>query len=613
MITADIAVAIMDGFSLKKSIQELKRGQILDVPTGNYGLQDCGNIVLADNVVIRNSDGTAILSCRGKDRHFIIRGRNVTLTGFVLTDGATSQDGCSENNTACLAEMDGGCVKIVGNNAMVKDCSFSDCVAARNGGAISLTGSDIYARMEGVNVSFSKAMNGAGIFSYGGLTLERCAFRNNLAENDGGAIVLYGSSASLRAKDSMFISNTALAGHGGAIAAELFQAGIGIPCLEATQLQLNISLELLASTVSNNTAGGKGGGIYGQHAVAVVIHGEPAQALFANNTASQGGALDLSGGAISVSGKVFFSRNEAVDEGDGGAIHMRCGCQGNLSGDVVFVGNVASPSNWGYGGAIFASVVSLQVAGDVAFESNQAVSGCGGAIYSQYSVVDLAGRARFAENAGYWGGAACLSNNPICRLSEGVLVTVNQAPYGGAIYAVGNDDFEIAGGAAFALNQALVGGAMMLTGRGRTRIGGRAVFSNNSAEVGGALTLVELAEQVRANANACDGFVRYLIGPLIYWGAALSSFKSFKLVSNRLALAGARLGRRTLSGECGVPAGRSHRRAGFGTVPLRPLRLGVQLRGGRGGALRQVFMPPVLLSDGPEFIDAAVCAVVTMC
>jgi predicted outer membrane repeat protein len=474
----------------------------LEVPSGFFDSQNCGINVSADDTIIQSSHGSVVLNCNGTDRHFTIRGRNVTLSGFVLLNGSTPPNNCSNTDGECLDDLNGGCLQIFGNESLIRNSSLSNCAAAQNGGAINVVSNGRSIRLEHVSISHSKANNGAGVFSQGHVNLEDCDFSMNLANKDGGAIVIQGHGTSLRAANSVFISNKALAGNGGAIAAKLSPLPVSIACV-TTPTETNLSVQLLDGVRFERNAAdyGRGGAVFGQLSAAVLIHGGPAQAIFADNTASVGGALGLGAGSLNITGRVTFRGNAAVYASDGGAVHIRCGCQAIMSGDVTFVDNTASPSNWGFGGAVFASVVSLRVAGDVAFESNHAGYGMGGAIYVQFSDVVLAGRARFAGNDAYWGGALGVRSNPTFSLSGDVRVVGNQAPYGGAVYSEDSTELDVAGGVVFSLNQAEVGGAMMVTGVGRLGVGGRAAFANNSAEFGGAVTLVNYGGVVRAVAS----------------------------------------------------------------------------------------------------------------
>ena len=318
------------------------------------------------------------MDCNGQERHFIVYGKNVIIEGLALLNGSSKSEECTGDPWRCSIILDGGCLLIFGNNTLVSNCSLSGCHATRHGGAIgtSVNDSDVHVSLQGTVISNSTAQRGGGIWSHGHLTLVDCTFNSNKAKIDGGAVSVHGPGASLFAMHTAFTRNAALRGCGGGIAAMTKNATLdpSIPCV-VERPPWNHSALTLADGVAfaGNQAGGQGGAVYAQDGVDLLIRGDGAAAvLFERNSAQRGGALYISLVDHAIAGRVVFRGNAAVGQGDGGAVHVDCGCRGYIAGDVRFERNSASPVYGGYGGGVFVSLSDIEIAGNVTFEGNQA-------------------------------------------------------------------------------------------------------------------------------------------------------------------------------------------------------------------------------------------------
>jgi predicted outer membrane repeat protein len=241
--------------------------------------------------------------------------------------------------------------------------------------------------------------------------------------------------------------------------------------------------------IQNNYASARGGGVYAQGPLTLSLSGD---AAIADNVAGRGGGVTVVHAvSFNISGRVVVRGNSAVEEGDGGGLHMSCGCDGWVGGAARFEANEASPYNNGYGGAIFSDFSSLRVGGGAAFDSNRAVDGAGGAIYVQSTVLtEVEDDALFVGNRARTGGAICsLVSAPAVRLTGRARFEGNSAKSGGAV-AVQRANLDISGRVLFLRNRGNSDGAVIAM-KGVVTIAGEAAFLGNAATVddGGAISI----------------------------------------------------------------------------------------------------------------------------
>jgi fibronectin-binding autotransporter adhesin len=479
---------------LKKSILSLRPNQTLQVPPGNYTAEDCGIDFDVDHVHIQASQQNTVIDCGGIERHFTIRGLNVTIEGLQLENGA---------------QEDGGCLLIHGNQTVIRRSILTNCSASGHGGAISITNISAIVTLEDVEISRSKATFGGGVWSRGNLNLINCSLFFNNAKMHGGAVFLQGPDAFLSARQTAIGFNTAVGGYGGGIAMMVRNEAITF-CPDQTGIvPYTGGASLSGCSVYNNWALEYGGAIFSQDGLTLFLDGRDRAVQIRSNSAARGGAVYiLFSQSFVISGSVNISENFATDWiGDGGALFMRCACIVSINGgDVYFENNAASAAMAGYGGAIFVSDFStLNITGNVFFIANQALSGYGGAMLLQKDTLGLlsgniafirnravgggavsqlwsghsylSGSVRFAENVGFNGGALNLESESWARISGRVSFSDNYC------VRVSPDISPIAG---VSVDWPTTGGAVYFGGT-LMEVFGSASFDNNTAEEGGAI------------------------------------------------------------------------------------------------------------------------------
>ena len=238
-----------------------------------------------------------------------------------------------------------------------------------------------------------------------------------------------------------------------------------------------------------------------------------------NNT--QGSAIYVSWSTINFFGSNYFSRNQVVIEGtlfvfssrvlfngstifdenegfgtpdyrvQGGAIRMENSTV-VIQGTANFTEN--SIAEYGYGGAVSVHNSNLYINATVIFFNNSAES-AGGAIYAEVSYVQLAGDVTFENNRAVIGGAihmvgAISAHSSNLYINATVIFFKNSAvEFGGAIYIVGSSVL-ITGNISFVSNRAIGGGAMGLDGSAQLLLRSPLVasfYDNKAAGYGGAI------------------------------------------------------------------------------------------------------------------------------
>lgn len=205
-----------------------------------------------------------------------INGKTNDYGGAIYTEAAESvyiKNCIFENNSA---RMDGGAIEISSKSfgyprkffygyLEIDNCSFINNYAGFSGGAVGT----YYANADVKNSEFINNYAGdfAGALSFvnGNFTVSSSKFENNYADYDGGAI-RQNVNSNLYIEDSIFINNTAKE-WGGALYNWLGK------------------LTVKNSTISNNTAGIRGGGIFTAGPLTTTY------SQITNNSAESGGAL----------------------------------------------------------------------------------------------------------------------------------------------------------------------------------------------------------------------------------------------------------------------------------------------------------------------------------
>lgn len=338
----------------------------------------------------------------------------------------------------------------------ISDTSFLNNTASGSGGAINSSGT-----MSIVNSTFdgnrSVSSYGGAINSSGTARISGSVFKNNRA-SEGGAVYTSGNNASLTVADTQFIGNyttinsQGVSDYGGAI------NSVG---------KLNIVNALFADN-------------YATEAGAVKLRRGSTESIiaaseFKNNYAvvRDGGAIVHSDGTLQIDG-TKFTGNES-QKGSGGAIFTDAAL--TVSGGSLFVGNRAADN----GGAISVASGADITVSNASFTENVAENGNGGAVAASSSVPLTVNGASFSRNRADKGYGGALYASGLNTVLKNVKFDGNTALYGGGIMNFGN--MTIGGGSSFTNNKASAGGAVFTLGSlNLDTTEGDILFSGNKAE-----------------------------------------------------------------------------------------------------------------------------------
>jgi predicted outer membrane repeat protein len=206
----------------------------------------------------------------------------------------------NDTSAAMSSSFGGGLAILECPEALIIDCVFrdNDCTT---GGASFIAGGDI--EIIGCTFENNTATQGGAIRSDSELVVKDSVFRDNTADNGG---ALWGRIA--RVESSLFHSNTASAGVGGAMRVTLANGG-----------------SVVHSIFDGNESAGRGGVI--SSGVSLPLRGS----IVLNTTSGAGGALDGTGGAFTVSNSILRGNNALVGSMPVGFSY--CNIEGGAPGD----------------------------------------------------------------------------------------------------------------------------------------------------------------------------------------------------------------------------------------------------------------------------------------
>ena len=232
-------------------------------------------------------------------------------------------------------------------------------------------------------------------------------------------------------------------------------------------------------TISGNSAA-SGGAVYVNSGAVTVTGGS-----MSGNSAASGGAVFLKDGSLTVGSGAFEGNTASVN---GGAIYAANGTVtvngGTFGGASEAAGNTAN----GSGGAIYAhSAVVTLTSGTV--QNNKAASG--GAIYMQVGQLAISGGSMTKNSATSGNGGAVYMDSGNMSLSGGSM-TKNSATNGsgGAVYVDAgtiNHSAGTIGGTVGDDGNTAVNGAGVFVNRGTANFSGTAKITYNTATAGGAV------------------------------------------------------------------------------------------------------------------------------
>ena len=375
-------------------------------------------IILETDIVI-NGNGH-VIDARGKSAIFAVIGADVTIRNAVFKNGKSHCD----DEYAILNE----------GNLTLTDCSILD--------------------------------SGTGILNAGGLAVERCIFKNNSAEDYGGAI--FGFEGNLKITDSVFEANSSDVGGALYCNSNMILTDCtfknnrahngGVICAEG-------EFELKNCRFIDNIAD-EGG------AVMLTQRGNIKDCVFEGGSASYGGAIYNCGGNLKIVGCSFKENksfcasgicNNGVTNIDGcsfksGKAKSNGGSIFNCSSAIlnIFASKFLNSSSV-HGGAIYNDSEAFLTVSDSKFSNNQS-SENGGAIYNAFEGISSISDSEFMTNTSNSGGAIFnLGGDKAFSIISSVL-SGNTASYrGGAIYDEGILKADVC---SFENNAAASGGAI---------------------------------------------------------------------------------------------------------------------------------------------------------
>ncbi len=318
-------------------------------PVGTETLRVNGDTVVVHGLVLLNANGPVARVSQGStDVQFegtaIADGDGGAGSGGLTIDansGVTLVAGIVKTNTSTGV---GGGVSVGANATLLADGTVFDGNSADRGGAVSVGAGAVVELIDVVvrnNIAFARG-GALWLDGSGSLTVTHGAFNDNTA-TEGGALWVSGANAALTVDGSTQIR----ASGGGAVVLD----GVGTATVSDLLLEDNstagdgAALRVLGDSnliwtrgiVRTNTAGVHGtvrveGGVVALESL-----------LFRGNLTEQGGALSVSGGAVTAT-DCTFDANEASE--DGGAIHV-------LAGALTVTGGVWSNNFAVRGGGLF--------------------------------------------------------------------------------------------------------------------------------------------------------------------------------------------------------------------------------------------------------------------
>jgi len=270
---------VADYHDLRSALEAADPGALLVLEPGLYSGPDNRGLLVEKDVHILGRTGPerTVIDCRGQDRAFDFLGADVFLQGVTIRRGRADEGGAIRFEGGSLWMRD---VVLEENEAelggallsRLADLRMTQCRASRNvardGGGGGLSG------------------NGGALAVLAGATIGDCLFEHNVAERNGGAILVATTSGvqPVELVQSTVVDNCADSGGGGGI----FVFFIGAVSLERCRVVGNeagadggglgmtsgvVTASLRSSLVARNTAAGRGGGIDHPSATALEVLG----------------------------------------------------------------------------------------------------------------------------------------------------------------------------------------------------------------------------------------------------------------------------------------------------------------------------------------------------
>jgi Right handed beta helix region len=320
---------------------------------------------------------------------------NLTLTNCTVTGNTASR-----NSSGLLGN--GGGVANYGTVTLA-DCKISGNTAANNGGALFNNGTATLTDC-GVGGGNTAGNSGGAVFNSGTVTLSSSDLNNDSASGYGGG--LYNASGTATLTNCTAISDAA--------GASYYGGGV----------YNNATLNLANSTLSLDTAGRHGGGLYNASGTATLTN-----CTVSNDTAGYGGGNWYGGGVYNNATLNLTDSTLSNDRagGHGGGLYNASGTA-TLTNCTVSNDGAGGGGAW-YGGGLYNNA-TLNLASSTL--SDDSAGGYGGGLYNN-ATATLTNSTFSGDSAGsgYYGGALYNNSNATlvsCTFSN------NTASFGGGLY-----------------------------------------------------------------------------------------------------------------------------------------------------------------------------------
>ena len=284
----------------------------------------------------------------------------------------------------------------------------------------------------------------------------------------------------------------------------------------------NAALTLNNSSVSNNTAVGKGGGIYNKGTVTL----NDSLVRYNNTTGDAGGGVFVTGtGTLTTQNSLIFN-NTAAQQGGG-----------VYSTGIVNLNGTGVNANQSYarGGAIY-SKGSLSISGGT-FNANSAQAGGGLALFggmSEVTSLRLQGSESTAGTPGESGGGILVFGGEL-TIRDSIVTNNFSVGYGGGMTAVAGAQVDIYNSTISAnsvISGCCVGGGIHFSGAGESSILESTIAANFAPNNGGGIYLAGTDAMQIGRSTISDNVVGLRGGGLFLQGADALSLENSTLSGN---------------------------------------------------------------------------------
>ncbi len=465
--------------SLRQAVLDANDTPALDTIIFKTGLT--GTVSLAGQITI---DGPLSIKGPGGAK-IVLSGINASRI-FNVNDGDTAVDSPASFTGLVFTKGNaavGGAINST-ESLNVTSCIFASNVATGEGGAITMNGDTVGAKVKITSSQFSgnSAEDGGALYleAGGGISIVKSIFTGNTATGQSGAVYLSHDSATNPAgkiliASSVFVGNSA-ASHGGALR------------IDGDNDQTPISI--INTRITGNTSGGLGGGLYFERGDLTV-----SGTTFSNNTADAGGAIFFDQLDVGTITKTVFVNNRATDGAGpgGGAIGLRSDVKADSLTVTAstFVGNNSADRGGAISfqsGGILKTVASI-FTGNRAGEAGGAISTNGTA--ANATTLTVTG-GTFTDNRAESGGAIDSNGDGAISIASAKFRS-NRATLddGGALYLRSETTISVVG-SLFSDNFAQDdGGGLIMGGNGTATLTGLTILNNTARDEGGGLAVFD--------------------------------------------------------------------------------------------------------------------------